>query len=171
MKVLEIADLFSSTCFTPRTPFLFAINTQLTHRGLDTQGFLDDIHVFDQKQDGSRLQLLGINQGEDPAEGVMRRNPVFQLQKFFQPLMLGMAEPLDLIPPGSIAEHRQKGDHQDLLERVFDHRIHPDILDFPKQSNEPLHGLSGRGILVNGYSRGFDDFSILKYWSANSAHG
>ncbi|MPN24736.1 hypothetical protein SDC9_172138 [bioreactor metagenome] len=100
----------------------------------------------------------------------MRRNPIVQLQEFFQPLVLGIAKPLDLIPTRGIAKHRQKGDHQDLLERVVGHRLDPDIFDLPEQANKPLHDLLGRGVLVNGYAGGFDDFPVFQDGSANLAH-
>ena len=63
-------------------------------------------------------ELRGIEQGEDPPEGVVAGDAVGQFEQAAQPLALGFAELLHLRKAFRTAEQRADGNDQDVPERM-----------------------------------------------------
>jgi len=57
---------------------------------------------------------LGVQRGQYAVEGVVTGNPVAQRQKGFEPVVLGLAEILQVLEALTATEPRADGDHQDV---------------------------------------------------------
>lgn len=63
-------------------------------------------------------ELLAVEQGEDPAKGVMRGNPIGQLQELLQPVPFGVSEFLHGDEVIGAGDHGTDGEEQDVAEVV-----------------------------------------------------
>jgi hypothetical protein len=64
------------------------------------------------------LKGIGVQLGEHPLEGVLRRDPVGQAQKGLEPLVLGFAEINHIRPEIGPTNHRTNGDHDHVREAM-----------------------------------------------------
>jgi len=62
--------------------------------------------------------MLWIDQGKDTAKGVVRRNPVRQLEKLPKPLLLGLAEQLNIRLRIHTTDRRANGHDDDIQKQV-----------------------------------------------------
>jgi len=77
-------------------------------------------------------KLLGIEQGEDPTEGVMRRDPMWAGEEGAQPSFLG-PPPLGNLEPGvGPGNGGGEGDHHNLDQGVAAGTIEPGIMKLDK---------------------------------------
>jgi hypothetical protein len=66
----------------------------------------------------ARPELTWIEPGEQSVECVMARDAVGERKETTQPVLFGLAEPLDFLPRVGPGDHRTKGDNQDVGEPV-----------------------------------------------------
>ena len=74
-------------------------------------------------------KLHGIEQGKDPAEGIMAGDAIGQSQKAAQKLDLGVAEFLKIHKALGPAEHRAERDGEDVDEQVVLCALDPRVFD------------------------------------------
>ncbi len=99
-------DCFLSTRHMPGAANRFPINATVP-----------DIHVFHEPLHPPgvcRLQLLRVENGENPAESIVRRNAIGQFKKRPEPVYLALAEGGDLRPMLRAANNGADGNNQNV---------------------------------------------------------
>ena len=84
----------------------------------------------------ARLELLGVESGEDPIEGVVGGNPVGQVEKALQPRFLRLPEQRDLVPAFRPTNHRTQGDDENRHQRMEFGSLDPRIFQRGKVLNQ-----------------------------------
>lgn len=80
-------------------------------------------------------ELLRVEPGENPSEGVVRGDSIRQRQKTPEPPLLGLAEKGNLGPLFGSADHCADGDHDDIDEEMSLLPIDPRVNQVAKMSN------------------------------------
>ena len=93
-----------------RTAHRFSINSDYLASG----HFTDRLYPFQK----AVLELLGIQERENPAEGIVGRDAVGQLQKSLQPLFFGFTEYLQVNPAIRSTDNTTNGDGHNVDELV-----------------------------------------------------
>ena len=90
------------------------------HRFPINGDYLASGHGIDRLYPGRKTipELLGIQEGENPTEGIMGRDAARQLQKSLQPLLLGLAEYFQIYPAIRSADDTTNGNGYDVDELV-----------------------------------------------------
>jgi hypothetical protein len=77
--------------------------------------------------DEASLELFRIEHPKDPPKGIMRRDPVRQVEKGLEPCLLTPAKLSDGFPIIGARDDRADGEHQDIRQRMRFRPVEPGI--------------------------------------------